>query len=137
MFQIKVHDRSATAKKKFQVNVPTKMLCILGLIFLLMPISVFWYKEKHIHEDHHNPHFRQQKFVNVDQKQALAHFKENQNNETSDMTSRDDPPESNKNQQLKAADMTNATDVAEDRNAVKYEDNATATNGEDEGPQSR
>mmetsp|Transcript_18541 Transcript_18541/g.45924 ORF Transcript_18541/g.45924 Transcript_18541/m.45924 type:complete len:186 (-) Transcript_18541:68-625(-) len=141
MFQIKVRDKNdATAKKKFQVNVPTRMLVVLGLVFVLMPMSVFFYKEKHLHEDHHEPHFKQQKFVNVDKKQALAHFVENQNqtsemtsvdeNQTSEKTSKDDPPEASA-KLPEESDLKNTTEVTD------AGQNATTTNGEEEGPPSR
>jgi hypothetical protein len=82
MFQIRVQDTSATAKKKFQVNVPTRLLAILGLVFLLIPVFVFLYKEAHIHEDHHKAHYHAEKFVNVDSKHAMAHFLDNHNKTT-------------------------------------------------------
>lgn len=141
MFQIKVRDKKdASAKKKFQVNVPTKMLVILGLVFFFAPLSVFFYKEKHLHENHdHEPHFKQQKFVNVDKEQALAHFVENQNqtseitsvdeHQTSDKTSRDDPEPTPIDPE--ESEMINAT------KAIGTEQNFTMTNGEQKEPPSR
>jgi hypothetical protein len=90
MFKIKLQRKSdATAKKKFQVNVPTRLLSILGLVFLLIPVLVFLYKEAHIHEDRHKAHYHAEKFVNVDSKHAMAHFLDN-HNETTKTSSNDE-----------------------------------------------
>lgn len=143
MFQIKVRDKSdASAKKKFQVNVPSKMLVVLGLVFLLMPLSVFYYKEKHIHEDHHEAHFKQQKFVNVDKKQALANFRANQN-VTSEMTSQDMDQTSAKTSTDEAhheahpvgfeeSETVNTTETTEGHdNQIDGQQNATTPNGDE------
>ncbi|CAJ1949330.1 unnamed protein product [Cylindrotheca closterium] len=137
MFQIKVRDKKdATAKKKFQVNVPTRMLVILGFVFCLMPLLVFFYKEKHLHEDHHEPHFKQHKFVNVDKEQAMANFVVNQNhtseqtsldeNETSEKSSKDELPEAATKLAEEESEMINATTT------IDAERNATKTNQEKE-----
>lgn len=127
VFQIKLRDKSdASAKKIFRVNVPVKLLVTLGLVFVLIPVLIFLHKELHIHEDHHQPHFRQQKFVNVDQKQAMAHFTVNQN-QALELTSQDESRYVAKTDVVErtAANNITETETTEVRNPISVEKNST------------
>lgn len=66
---------SKHAKKAagYKVNLPTRMLVILGLVFLAVPMIIFGYKEVHIHDEGH-PHYKQEKFVNVNTQDVFASF---------------------------------------------------------------
>lgn len=78
MFKFRVQDKSdATAKRKYQVNVPTRLLTILGFVFLLIPVLIFLYKEAHINDGKHEAHYHAEKFVNVDKREVMAHFLDN------------------------------------------------------------
>lgn len=61
-------------KRKYRVNLPTRMLFILAMVFVAVPLLVFFYKEVHIHEDHDHAHYKAEKFVNVDTNQMLSNL---------------------------------------------------------------
>ena len=66
MFKIKLQDKSdVSAKNKFQDKEPTRMLIILALVFVVVPVLIFLYKEAHIHENHHEATFKTKKFQNL------------------------------------------------------------------------
>jgi hypothetical protein len=82
-FHIDVRDkRDASAKRRFRVNLPKPILAILVLVFVVVPLLIFFYKEVHIHENHDEAHFKPEKFINVDTHDVLSHFLDNkhQNN---------------------------------------------------------
>ena len=94
IFKIKVQDKSdVSAKKKFQVNVPTRLLAILALVFLVIPVLIFLKKEAHIHERHDEAHFKPEKFVNVDTKDAMKHFLDHHHHNTSKTSASNDENE--------------------------------------------
>ena len=79
LFQLDVRDRKdASAKRRFRVNIPKKMMVILALVFLIAPLIVFLYKEAHIHENHDESHFKPEKYINVDTHDVMAHFLDHQ-----------------------------------------------------------
>lgn len=110
-------------KQQYKVNLPTRMLVILGLIFLVVPVIIFGYKEVHIHDDHQGQsHYKTQKFVNVNTEDVFANFAnhssstnylphKNQTNHSA--TSLSSGPDNNKNYtsplNLAAGDGVNAT----------------------------
>jgi hypothetical protein len=64
-------------KRKFQVEIPSRLLIILAMVFLIAPILIFLHKEAHIHEDHDRAHYKAEKFVNVDTDAVLSQFRAN------------------------------------------------------------
>lgn len=65
--------RDESKQRKYQVHLPTRMLWILAMVFLLVPLSIFGYREAHFHEtQEHAPHFKTEKFVNVNTEAVLA-----------------------------------------------------------------
>jgi hypothetical protein len=79
----------ATAKRRFQVKVPTKLLGVLALIFILIPGLIFLHKEIHIHEDHYESHFRTEKYIHVNTDEMFSKFRlaTNQTDATTTTTS--------------------------------------------------
>eukprot|EP00536_Pseudo-nitzschia_multiseries_P006247 jgi/Psemu1/286336/fgenesh1_pg.130_\ len=73
----------ASAKRRFQVKVPCRLMAILALIFLVVPGLVFFHKEIHIHDDHYQYHFKQQNYINVDTKDVWDNFRLATNDEES------------------------------------------------------
>lgn len=65
----------ATAKRRFQVKVPTKLLGALALVFILIPGLIFLHKEIHIHEDHYESHFRTEKYIDVNTDEMFSKFR--------------------------------------------------------------
>jgi hypothetical protein len=84
MLQYSVRDKTAAAaKRRYNVNIPTRMIVILVLVFMIAPLMIFFYKEFHIHDDHNEPHFKPEKFVNVDTNDVLSHLLDNKQNKNS------------------------------------------------------
>jgi len=65
----------ASAKRRFQVKVPCRLMAILALVFLIVPGLVFLHREIHIHEDHYQYHFKQEHYVNVNTKDVWDNFR--------------------------------------------------------------
>lgn len=59
-------------KRRYRVNVPYRMLCVLAMVFLLIPLLIFFYKETHIHKEH--DHFKPERYVNVNTQDVLSKF---------------------------------------------------------------
>ena len=78
------HD--ATAKRRYQVKVPCRLMAVLALVFLVVPGFVFLHKELHIHDDHHESHFKAEKYVNVDTKHVWDTFRLATTNQTQTQT---------------------------------------------------
>ena len=75
MFRFDFRDRrDVSAKRKYRVNVPTKLILTLVFVFLIAPLSIFMYKEKHIHDKRYEGHYKSEKFVNVDTNEVLSHL---------------------------------------------------------------
>eukprot|EP00980_Cylindrotheca_fusiformis_P003878 scaffold860_cov111-Cylindrotheca_fusiformis.AAC.4 len=75
VFKFRVHNKSdVAAKRKFQVKVPTRLL------------------EAHMNDNKSKPHYHSEKFVNVDTKQAMAHFLGNRTASSTDEKDGDDEP---------------------------------------------
>lgn len=66
------HDESYSSKRKYKVHLPTGILCILAMVFLLVPLFIFGYRETHIHTDAKGPHFKTEKYFNVNTKDVLS-----------------------------------------------------------------
>ena len=47
------------------------MLCILATVFLMVPLFIFGYRETHIHANESGPHFKVEKYVNVNTEDVL------------------------------------------------------------------
>lgn len=68
-----VRDRKdASAKRRFRVNLPKPMLVVLTVIFLIVPMLIFFYKE--VHMGHNEAHYKSEKFINVDTHDVMSHF---------------------------------------------------------------
>ncbi|KAG7363129.1 2-dehydropantoate 2-reductase [Nitzschia inconspicua] len=74
-------------QRKFHVDIPSRLLVILAIVFLIGPLIIFLHKEAHIHDVHREAHFKPEKFVNVDTESVLSQFRDN--NITRDEASRD------------------------------------------------
>ncbi|KAG7341952.1 hypothetical protein IV203_007044 [Nitzschia inconspicua] len=74
-------------QRKFHVDIPSRLLAILAIVFLIGPLIIFLHKEAHIHDVHREAHFKPEKFVNVDTESVLSQFRDN--NITRDEASRD------------------------------------------------
>lgn len=59
-------------KRRYRVNLPYRMLSVLALVFLMIPLLIFFYKETHIHRQHE--HYKPERFVNVKTKDVLSQF---------------------------------------------------------------
>ena len=84
MFEYNVRDHSdASAKRKFRVRVPTRLLRYVVLVFLIGPLVVFVHREGHIHDNSSENHYKAEHFNHVDTKDVLAHLldKPDQKNE--------------------------------------------------------
>mmetsp|Transcript_17632 Transcript_17632/g.43999 ORF Transcript_17632/g.43999 Transcript_17632/m.43999 type:complete len:295 (+) Transcript_17632:143-1027(+) len=76
-FDFSYRDRTdVTAKRRFQVKVPFRLMVILSLIFLLIPGMIFVHKELHIHEDQYISHYKAENYVNVNTKDVWDNFKQ-------------------------------------------------------------
>ena len=76
--QFNVRDKTDASGKRrlFQVNVPPKLMMLLGLVFLAVPLLLFLYKEVHIHDiDEHHVHFKPEKFLNVDTEDVFSQLR--------------------------------------------------------------
>lgn len=67
--------KDVTAKRRFQVKVPFRLMAILGLVFLLIPFMVFLHKEMHIHEEQYVSHYKSESYANVNTKDVWDKFK--------------------------------------------------------------
>ena len=67
--------KDVTAKRRFQVKVPYRLMVILALVFLLIPGMMFVHKELHIHDDYYVNHFKTEKYVNVNTKEVWDNFR--------------------------------------------------------------
>jgi hypothetical protein len=67
-------DKDGHDRRRFKVSLPTRMLLILVMVFLAVPLMVFFYKEVHIHEAHDEAHFKPEKFVNVNTHDVISQF---------------------------------------------------------------
>ncbi|KAL3942046.1 MAG: hypothetical protein SGARI_000397 [Bacillariaceae sp.] len=81
------HKKSSAHKKsshlrKFQVDIPSRLLMILAMVFLIVPILIFMHKVAHIHEDHDEAHFKAENLLNVDTNAVLSQFRVNNNSST-------------------------------------------------------
>ena len=122
MFKIKLQDKSdVSAKKKFQVKVPTRMLIILALVFVVVPVLIFLYKEAHIHENHHEAHFKTKKFIGVDSKDTFKHFLDNRQNRTSSKSG----ASNDENEALKGEEVATNVTKTHLRHDTKTTHNAT------------
>jgi hypothetical protein len=71
----------ATAKKgrrrqhQYQVQMPSRLLGILALVFLIVPILIFMHKEANIRSDR-VAHYRTEKFINVNTEDVFSTFRE-------------------------------------------------------------
>jgi hypothetical protein len=85
----------ATAKRRFQVKVPTKILIVLALVFLFIPGLIFLHKEMHIHEDHYESHFKTEKYIHVNTDEVFSKFRfaTNQTDTTTTIQHHDDNDE--------------------------------------------
>lgn len=72
----------ATAKRRFQVKVPCRLLLVLILVFLLIPGLIFLYKEFHIHENHFESHYKTEKYINVKTDEVFLSFRQATANQT-------------------------------------------------------
>jgi hypothetical protein len=70
-------------KHKYRVSLPTNMILVLAVIFVIVPLLIFFYKEVHIHDDHHEPHYKSEKFINVDTHYVMSHFRDNHHHQSS------------------------------------------------------
>jgi hypothetical protein len=70
-------------KHKYRVSLPTNMILVLAVIFVIVPLLIFFYKEVHIHDDHHEPHYKSEKFINVDTHDVMSHFRDNHHHQSS------------------------------------------------------
>jgi hypothetical protein len=70
-------------KHKYRVSLPTNMILVLAVVFVIVPLLIFFYKEVHIHEDHHYPHYKSEKFINVDTHDVMSHFRDNHHHQSS------------------------------------------------------
>ena len=59
-------------KRRYRVNLPYRMLYVLAIVFLMIPLIIFLYKERHLHREH--DHFKPQRYVNVNTKDVLSQF---------------------------------------------------------------
>ena len=64
-----------SAKRRFQVKVPFRLMTILGLVFLLLPFLVFLHKELHMHEDQYISHYKSENYAHVNTKDVWNNFK--------------------------------------------------------------
>jgi hypothetical protein len=91
MLQYSVRDKSdAAAKRRYNVNIPSRMIAVLVLVFMIAPLMTFFYKEVHIHDEHHQPHYKSEKFVNVDTQDVLSHLLDYKQNKNSTSVSGDE-----------------------------------------------
>jgi len=67
--------KDATAKRRFQVKVPYRLMVILALVFLFIPGMMFVHKELHIHDDYYVNHHKTEKYVNVNTKEVWDNFR--------------------------------------------------------------
>jgi hypothetical protein len=61
-------------KRRYRVNLPIRMLAVLVMVFLAVPLMVFFYKEVHIHDGHDEAHFKPEKLVNVNTQDVISQF---------------------------------------------------------------
>jgi hypothetical protein len=66
--------KDVTAKRRYQVKVPCRLMVILALVFVLFPGLIFIHKELHIHDDYSMTHFKTEKYVNVNTKEVWDSF---------------------------------------------------------------
>lgn len=74
----------------YQVNLPTRTLFILAMVFLAVPLMIFFYKEVHIHDHHHQAHFKPEKFVNVNTREVISQFSNHAHEQKHQSNSGDD-----------------------------------------------
>lgn len=65
-----------SAKRRFQVKVPFRLMTILGLVFLILPFLVFLHKELHMHEDQYISHYKSENYAHVNTKDVWDNFKQ-------------------------------------------------------------
>jgi hypothetical protein len=73
MFEYNLRDSSdASAKRKFRVKIPTRLLRYVVLVFLIVPLILFAHREGHIHDDKN--HYKAEHFNKVDTQDILSHL---------------------------------------------------------------
>jgi len=74
--EFRFRDRiDASAKGRFQVKVPCRLMTILAVVFLIFPCLIFLHKERHIHDGHYQYHFKPEHYANVDTKDVWENFR--------------------------------------------------------------
>jgi hypothetical protein len=74
MLKFNVRDKKdATAKRRFQVAIPTRMLNYVVLVFFVLPLFLFIYKEMHLGNEEH-AHFKAEHYIHVDTQDVLSHL---------------------------------------------------------------
>jgi hypothetical protein len=95
------HHHHHGKQKRFQVRLPSRLLIILALIFLVLPVLIFLRKEAHIHEDHHDTaHYKAEKFINVDTESILNQFGAQVAHTNSNITASSDDIHNNEQKQI-------------------------------------
>ena len=76
MLEISVRDKSdAAAKRRFRVQVPTRLVRYVMLVFLVLPLVAFFWKETHLHgrEDNH-AHYKPERYNHINTEDVLSHL---------------------------------------------------------------
>lgn len=130
-FKLDVRDRSdATAKRRFQVRVPCRLVTILALVFLIVPVFIFLHKEAHIHEDHDEAHFKSKNYLNVNARDVFADFSEHlSDSDNSNVEGASSPAVVKAGGNVDASDVKSLADekvneVGRDDKATSYSDNS-------------
>ena len=76
-------------KRRYRVNLPYRMLFVLTMVFLMIPLLIFFYKETHIHRAH--DHFKPERFVNVKTKDVLSQFSDHAHGTAQPLDDEDSP----------------------------------------------
>ena len=82
VLKFSVRDRKdATAKRRFRVEVPTRMLNYVVLVFFVLPLFLFLYREMHLHNES-DAHFKAEHYIHVDTQDVLSHLLDKPANST-------------------------------------------------------
>jgi hypothetical protein len=74
--------KDVTAKRRFRVQVPTRMLKYVVLVFFVLPLVLFIYREMHLHDEVHHAHYKPEHYMHVDTQEVLFHLLDKPANST-------------------------------------------------------
>jgi hypothetical protein len=133
MLKFSVRDKKdAAAKRGFRVEFPTRMLNYVVLVFFVLPLFLFAYRELHIHDEEGHAHYKAEHYIHVDTQDVLSHLLDKPANRTttqeaSKTKSLKSPPSQGKVAAAGETGALNTLEAVRKEGPKVFHQNATAT----------